>query len=172
VALELRYSTEADLPQVLTLEADPDVAPWITRWPRERHLRAISDPDETHMTFWDGNRREGYLLLAGVSDDTGAIELRRIVLARRGAGHGAQALRLALRHCFGELVAARVWLDVVPTNERALRLYAQIGFSGEGPPSGLHPLPARLIAPLRVMSISRERWAATPAAPQTRHTTA
>ncbi len=153
MSLSLRPTRADDLSDVLALEADPDVAPWITRWTRERHLRAISDADESHMSFADGGSFAGFLLLAGLCRPDRCVELRRIALRRRGEGRGKNALALALDRCFDEHAASRVWLDVVPRNLRAARLYELTGFLDGGLPPDGPP------TPLRVMSIDGAAWA-------------
>lgn len=86
MALTLRETAEEELPAVLALEADPDVSPWITTWPAERHLRAIQDPDEAHMAFWEETRHEGFLLLAGLR--TSGSTSSRTTCARSGSTNG------------------------------------------------------------------------------------
>lgn len=159
MGLMLRATVEADLPAVLALEADPDVAPWITSWPAARHREAISDPDQAHLTFIDGDRSVGFLLLAGLTGQNRSVELRRIALSRRGEGLGAAALTLTLEHAFGSCAAHRVWLDVLPDNARALRLYERTGFLAEGLLREAHLLPDGSFASLRLMSILHEEWA-------------
>jgi diamine N-acetyltransferase len=160
VALKLRETVEQDLAEVMAIEADPDVSPWITVWPAERHRRAIADPDEAHMVFFRRGRTVGFLLLAGLSGPERSIELRRIALACRGEGLGAPALELALGYAFDVLRARRVWLDVLADNRRALRLYARAGLrdDGEALQPHLHPDGSR--SPLRLMSIGQPEWAA------------
>jgi len=158
MALTLRETAEEELPAVLALEADPDVSPWITAWPAERHLRAIQDPDEAHMAFWDESRHEGFLLLAGLRNENHSVELRRIALRRRGEGLGAAALDLALAHAFGSCTAHRVWLDVLEDNMRAQRLYERAGFAAEGLMREAHLLPDGSFASLRLMSTLRGDW--------------
>jgi diamine N-acetyltransferase len=155
VALELRETVEQDLPGILAIEADPDVAPWITRWPLERHRLAVAEPDEAHLALYDGGSLVGFVLRAGLCDQTRSVELRRIALGRRGAGIGAGALALVLDHVFGGLRAVRVWLDVLPGNARALRLYERAGFIDEGMLPDAHLLPDGSSVALRVMSIRR-----------------
>ncbi|HEX9482512.1 MAG TPA: hypothetical protein VF927_10460 [Solirubrobacteraceae bacterium] len=92
--LALADTEHTSLAAVLALEANPDVAPWISAWPLERHERAIFDPDEAHLTFLDAGRFAGFVLLAGLSHESRSVELRRIVLYRRGAGLGPVALDL------------------------------------------------------------------------------
>jgi diamine N-acetyltransferase len=158
VPLSLRPTRPEDLDHVLALEADPDVSAWTATWPRERHLQAISDEDEAHLSIFEGPRHAGFALLIGVHDRNRAIELRRIALAQRGAGAGAQALDLVLDHAFGTCEAHRVWLDVMPGNARAQRVYERAGFVCEGVAREAHLLPDGSFAPLRVMSILVHEW--------------
>lgn len=153
MALKLRETVERDLPEVMAIEGDPDVSPWITVWPAERHRRALAEPDEAHMIFSHG-RTVGFLLLAGLNDPHRSIELRRIALSCRGAGLGAGALDLALGYAFDVLDGRRVWLDVLPGNARALLLYERAGFADDGPAPHRHLLPDGSSLPLRLMSIT------------------
>lgn len=155
MSLELRETVEQDLPAILAIEADPDVAPWVTRWPLERHRAAIAEADEAHLVLCDEQALVGFALLAGLSGQPRSIELRRIALSSRGAGLGALALAIVLDHSFGALRAGRVWLDVLPGNRRALRLYERAGFVDEGLLADAHLLPDGSSVPLRVMSIRR-----------------
>ncbi len=52
--------------------------------------------------------------------------------ARLGIGLGREAVRLVLRHAFGELRLHRVGLRVVAYNVRAIRCYLACGFVVEG----------------------------------------
>ncbi len=165
MALKLRETLEADLPDVMAIEGDPDVSPWITVWPAERHRRALAEPDEAHMIFSRRGRTVGFLLLAGLSDASRSIELRRIALSCRGQGLGAGALDLALGYAFDVLDGRRVWLDVLAGNVRALRLYDRAGFADDGPAPQRHLLPDGSSLPLRLMSITATDFRAAP--PQT-----
>ena len=49
--MDLRATADEDLPEVLALEADPDLAPWIGVWSAAQHRDAISEPDQAHLTF-------------------------------------------------------------------------------------------------------------------------
>lgn len=160
VELSLRATTEHDLAAVVALEADPDVAPWISPWTLERHLRALADPDLAHLSFEtaQGGAFAGFVLLGGLRDPAGSVELRRIALCGRGRGLGKPALGLALSHAFRSCAARRVWLDMLPANGRAAAVYARSGFQDDGIVPDAHPLPDGSLGPLRFMSISRGRW--------------
>ena len=127
----LRPTTAADLDFVMTAESDPEATPYVTVWSRSEHEHAIADSDQSHLLIHDGGEPVGFILLAGLDGRHRNLELRRIVV-RRGRGLGRQALALVLDHCFRELGAHRVWLDVKPHNERALRAYRALGFVHEG----------------------------------------
>jgi len=49
-----------------------------------------------------------------------------------GKGYGADALRLILRHGFGEMNLHRISLTVIAYNTRAIALYERFGFRREG----------------------------------------
>jgi diamine N-acetyltransferase len=130
--LQLVPAAEADLDFVLAAEADPEAAPYIAQWSRDRHRQAIGDPDEELLIVADDGEPLGFVLLAGMTGEHRTVELRRIVVVRRGEGVGRRALELVLERAFGELGAHRVWLDVKPHNERARRAYRAVGFVEEG----------------------------------------
>lgn len=127
-------TTSAEIPLVIASEADDDTSPFIIPWTAERHLTALSDPDCAHRSIRDAKTDEwlGFVLLFGLSSPHRAIELRRIVCARKGLGIGRAAVRAIVALAFGSLGAHRLWLDVKTTNARARHLYASEGFSEEG----------------------------------------
>ena len=70
---------------------------------------------------------------------------------------------LALGYAFDVLSALRVWLDVLPANARALRLYRSAGLVDDGVIEDAHLLPDGSLAETRLMSIRAERWSRAPA---------
>ena len=130
--LVLRFTALADLDFVLALEAGPEARPFIVSWSRRRHTEAIEDPGQEHLLVVEAERVVGFVLLAGLADDTDNIELRRIVIAEPGQGRGREALTLVLARAFGVLDAHRVWLDVMLRNDRARHVYRTAGFQKEG----------------------------------------
>jgi diamine N-acetyltransferase len=123
-----------DIDYVTAAESDADTATFIIPWTPERHLEAMKDADCAHLIIRrssDGNP-VGFVLLFGLTSHHSAIELRRIVAVKRGAGIGRAALRAVKSLAFGEHRAHRLWLDVKTTNLRARRLYRSEGFVEEG----------------------------------------
>jgi RimJ/RimL family protein N-acetyltransferase len=132
MTLKCKPTASSDLDFALTLEVDPDAAPWITTWTRSRHEQALLNPDEASWLLEEHASPVGFLLLAGLSSQSHSIELRRIVVGPKGEAIGRRALDLVLRFAFDDLNAHRVWLDVNIRNERARRAYAAAGFIQEG----------------------------------------
>lgn len=132
--IKLAPTSPADIPFVMASEADDDTSPFIFPWTTERHLAALADPDCAHLSIRDATTNEwlGFVLLFGLSSPHRAIELRRIVCARKGMGIGRAAIRAVIEMAFGSLGAHRLWLDVKTTNARARHLYASEGFCEEG----------------------------------------
>ena len=52
--------------------------------------------------------------------------------ADRGRGYGTEAMQLLLRYAFAELNLARVGLEALAANQRAIRSYQKAGFTLEG----------------------------------------
>jgi diamine N-acetyltransferase len=158
VSVALRPTTAADLDFVLAAESDPEASRFVTAEPREAHEATIADPNQQHLIACEGEERLGYVMLCGVEDPNRVIEVRRIVIVERGRGLGREALRLVVDRAFRELGAHRVWLDVLPHNERALRAYQAVGFVHEGVMreaqlvNGVHES-------LAIMSILEHEWA-------------
>jgi RimJ/RimL family protein N-acetyltransferase len=132
VVLKVRPAVRGDLGFVLALEADPEAAPWITRWSRSRHEQALEEPDEANLLLEEDAQLVGFALLAGLTSETRSVELRRIVVESKGKGVGRRALGLILDFAFDEIGAHRVWLDVKTHNDRARRAYEAVGFVQEG----------------------------------------
>jgi len=130
--LSLRPTEPDDLDFVLAAERDPEAAPNITPRPRERHLESFDHPNEGHLVVLEDGEPVGYALLEGFAQRHGSIEIRTLVITRRGQGVGRRALGLLLDHAFDDHGAHRVWLDVLSRNQRARRTYATVGFTHEG----------------------------------------
>lgn len=131
--LLLRPTTEADLDRVVALEASPDTARWLGETGRDWHTRALLDPDQEHLVAMVGGTIAGFIVLAGVGDPTQMVELRRIVVGtdHRRIGVGRELLRGAIAYAHETIQARGVWLDVKPTNHRAISLYRSEGFIQE-----------------------------------------
>jgi diamine N-acetyltransferase len=132
--IRLRPTTGDDLDWVAAVEHDPRNEPYVTQWPRQRHAAALDEPATRHLIIAGatGGERLGYVIIRGVGEPDGGVELLRVVVAEPGRGTGRAALRLVKRLAFTEYGAHRLWLDVVPGNTGARALYQSEGFVEEG----------------------------------------
>ncbi|MGH8835877.1 MAG: GNAT family N-acetyltransferase [Actinomycetes bacterium] len=151
----LRPTIEADLDSVVALEASPDTSRWLAETGRSWHTRALSDPDQEHLVVTVEDVVAGFVVLAGVCDPGGVVELRRMVVGaeHRGIGLGRELLHRAVAHAHETLGARGIWLDVKPTNHRAISLYHSEGFGQErmipGAPAAPDGTPPDLIVMTR-----------------------
>ncbi len=132
--IELRRTTENDLPYVLSAEGDADNSRFVATWPEEQHRAALSDANIEHLIIASKphNQRIGFAILAGLKGGNRSIEFMRIVVTDKGKGYGRAAVSAIKRHAFGALSAHRLWLDVKEQNTRARAVYEKEGFRYEG----------------------------------------
>jgi diamine N-acetyltransferase len=128
----VRQTTEADLDFVIDTEREPEAARFVHRFSRERHREAIAGVNEEHLLIVEDEDPVGFALLMGLGDENRSIEIRRIVVKRRGEGLGRRALILIVDRAFSRHGAHRVWLDTFTWNHRAQRAYLAAGFVREG----------------------------------------
>jgi diamine N-acetyltransferase len=132
MSLTLRRARPADLAFIHRLEHDPQNVPFITPWTRRQHQAAMKDRDCLQLIAEAEGKRVGFVFLRGLEDREGTVELKRIVIDAKGAGHGRAALRLAEQFVFKRPGSRCLWLDVKEFNPRARELYESEGFVKEG----------------------------------------
>ena len=132
--IELRHTTESDLPYVLAAEGDVENSRFINVWPEAQHRAALDDAHMEHLILvaQPQGDRIGFVILAGVNDTHRSVEFLRIVVTEKGQGYGRAAVRTIKRHAFEVLSAHRLWLDVKTHNARARAVYEKEGFCSEG----------------------------------------
>ena len=131
--MHLRDATAEDLDFIVAQEVRPEFAAFIFNWGHERHAANLGDADKRYLIAEEASAGPvGYVILAGLAGDNGAVELTRVVAAEPGRGHGRAIMAAAMELVFADLGAHRLWLDVFPENERARRLYRALGFVEEG----------------------------------------
>jgi diamine N-acetyltransferase len=124
----------SDLDYVSQVEQDQTNMPFITPWDRTQHEGAVRIPDFRHFIVETGHdaQRLGFVILQGCRNPQRSVELKRIVLQRKGQGLGRACVRRLKAMAFDELRAHRFWLDVKSLNQRAHALYLSEGFVEEG----------------------------------------
>lgn len=134
MSVQLRPTRPADIPFVYETEHAAENRPFLLPWTEERHWQALAHPDIRHLIVeeTESGRAVGYVIIAGLTNLHGSIELMRITISAKGKGYGRRVLRQVKRWAFEEQQAHRLWLDVKEENERALNLYLSEGFVIEG----------------------------------------
>ncbi len=132
--IRLRPTMLSDLDYVISVENDAQNLPFITPWERTQHEGAVRFPDFRHFIVEAGEdyAANGFVILQGCRNPHKSVELKRLVLQRKGQGLGRACVRLLKQMAFRDLGAHRFWLDVKTLNERAYALYRSEGFVEEG----------------------------------------
>ncbi|MEB3355417.1 MAG: GNAT family protein [Synechococcales bacterium] len=130
----LRPSHLDDLDFVLAAENAPENSPFVSQWPRDRHIAALGDPDDAHLILerQADLKPVGYLIFQGLTEPNLSRQLRRLVVTEKGKGYGRAGVRLAKQLAFETWGIHRLWLDVKTFNTRAQALYRSEGFVVEG----------------------------------------
>ena len=143
---------------MVAAESAPHARQWVSPATEERHLRALADPTMLQLIVESDGRPVGHVLLTGLERAAMGIEFRRYVVWEQGRGFGSAALPLVLAHCFDDLGTHRVWLDVMPDNARARRVYEGAGFRREGVLRDALRRPDGSLVPLVLMAITAAEW--------------
>jgi diamine N-acetyltransferase len=131
--MSLRSAVLADVPRIVALEAAPGARHFVGQWTEERHRATLASDDARYfVSETETGEFEGYAILRGLAETSGAIELKRIVVGVPGLGLGRRILEELIRISFEELHGHRLFLDVFEDNARARHLYESMGFVYEG----------------------------------------
>lgn len=126
---QIRPATEADVPAVVELLADPGV----TRWWGATPAADVREELATSFVVVVDGEVAGWLQVDEETWFQGPRVAFDIALADRfqGRGHGPAALRLAIAH-FAARGHHRFTIDPAVANEHAIRAYAAVGFKPVG----------------------------------------
>ena len=149
VTIELRPTSEADLPDLMALWNDGRVMAFVgypnglgatpdsmAAWFR----RLVADPSRRHRSIHDphlGFCGEAYVAV-DPSHDLAALDIKLRPEAQ-GRGIASRALQQVLEEIFAGALAGRAYVDPSRHNERALRLYERLGFVETTRPAWLGP---------------------------------
>ena len=133
-SITLTKTLSQDLDFVINAERHPDNCNYVYQWSHTEHLQALTNPDQAHyiIKLVDTGEMVGYVILDEVQNSSNSINLRRLVVTKKGLGIGAKALKAIQQIAFTQLNAHRLWLDVFTDNQTAYQLYKKVGFVEEG----------------------------------------
>ena len=131
----LRPITVADIPRLAEIVAEPEIAYWwLGLTEDDLREKAGSEKDAMVFVIEEGGEVVG-LVEAGEENEPdyrhASVDIF-VTAARRGQGLGADAIRTLARHLFEDRGHHRITNDPAATNERAIRVYEQIGFKRVG----------------------------------------
>ncbi|MFD7874261.1 GNAT family N-acetyltransferase [Streptomyces sp. NPDC059766] len=128
--LQIRAVTEADLPELVRLDAEAFPSGPYPYFVLRQFLDAYGD----HMLVLDdGASLLGYVLATAPNRDLSWILSLAITPGLQGQGLGRRMMSEILDHLRSEGVK-EVWLTVEPGNDTAVLLYRSLGFAPEGAP--------------------------------------
>ncbi|HWA94315.1 MAG TPA: GNAT family protein [Terracidiphilus sp.] len=129
----LHRATLDDIPAILFLERLAEAQRYVGQWTEERHRATLTGTDARYyIAHAEDDSPAAYVILRGLAETSGSLELKRVVVAQPGNGLGRRILNEILRIAFVELSAHRLFLDVYDDNARARHVYESLGFQYEG----------------------------------------
>ena len=139
--VRIRPIEEADLSLMVELRAEPSV------WMNLGNIEIIGLREQKHWfdSLLANPKARYYVLCSAKVDFIGIVRTDEIDYINRsirvggdilpefqGQGYGARMFQLLKKYCFDYLNMNRIWLLVLETNEKALRLYRRAGLVEEG----------------------------------------
>jgi aminoglycoside 6'-N-acetyltransferase len=133
--LVLREPDEADLPSLVTILREPEVARW---WPgfdeAEARLAFLGRDDVTVLTIEHQGRPIGAVQFHEQDDPSyrhAGVDLF-VSSAWQGKGVGGEAVKAVAKHLFQSRGHHRLVIDPAASNLRAIRAYEKVGFRKVG----------------------------------------
>ncbi|MGH8247096.1 MAG: UDP-4-amino-4,6-dideoxy-N-acetyl-beta-L-altrosamine N-acetyltransferase, partial [Gammaproteobacteria bacterium] len=136
-----RVVEETDLEQVRALRNDPST--WvhltdphlITREAQRQWFAGLANrPDRMYLVICD--EQQPFIGIVRMDEYDRLHRSIRVgadvAPELRGQGYGKKTFQALKKYCFDMLNLHRIWLAVLETNERAIRLYLSQGFQMEG----------------------------------------
>lgn len=145
-SIRMRLIEEADLEITRLWRNRDDARVWFKtshRLTDEQHRGWFSKYQNKDDDFLFVVESEGHMVgqasVYDVQEDSSCAEIGRFLVApgSRGKGYMGQACELLIHFCANTLNLKYLFLEVIQTNERAIRLYQRNGFSVESRYDGL-----------------------------------
>nr|WP_236783449.1 GNAT family N-acetyltransferase [Aliivibrio fischeri] len=127
IVIELRKSRFEDIPSFVLYERAPETSDFIIPYTSDKHHEEMNNSNINYLSIFSEGALSGFIIL--VKSSSRCIELRRLVVDKRGHGLGQEALKLLESYCINELNTKRIWLDVFSSNKRGLHIYNKLGYS-------------------------------------------
>ena len=128
----LRPATPDDIAFIMRTERSPGYPELVGTYDKQTHLRLMAMPLVRYVVYELDRAPLGFAELRRDVDGMGNVQLHRLAVAPAGRGHGALFLSALCADVFSDPEIGRIWLDLLPDNLRARRVYEKTGFRIEG----------------------------------------
>jgi diamine N-acetyltransferase len=156
--VQLRLLAEDDLVMTLAWRNRDEVRKWfgmsdvLSLAEHQEWFRAHQLTDDALMFIVEemqSGEPVGQVSIYGIDRDTGDAEVGRFIAAPGASGKGLirEAIQALVSFAFTELSLRKVYLEVLPSNARAIRLYESLGFQRIGEAAGTKMLLMEKIRP-------------------------
>lgn len=156
-SLTVEQASAADIPLIMSIERSPGYPALVGSYDADEHRRRMEAPTCHYLLCRSGGELVGFTVIRRDDDGMGTAQLHRIAVSPPGKGYGSSFLQEICQWIFAEDDIQRLWLDVLPSNERAARLYLSMGFVREGVMRSALSVPGGR-QDLVLMSLLREDW--------------
>jgi aminoglycoside 6'-N-acetyltransferase len=129
--VSLRRTVEADVPVLLRILREPEVAEW---WRRDEWERLDETDAATFSVLWEGSV-VGCIQYSEETDPdywSAAVDIF-VSAAAQGRGVGPDAMRTLIAWLFDARGHHRLTVDPAAANARAIHVYEKLGFRAVGP---------------------------------------
>ena len=157
-SVSARPASETDIPFIMSVERIPGYSALVGSFDAVEHRRRFHEPNTTYFICVRGAEPIGFAVVRLDGDGMGNAQLHRIAMAPSGLGYGTAFLNEICRTTFALPGVGRLWLDLLPSNAHAKRVYAKAGFVEEGTMRFALRLSDGSRNDLVLMSLLREDW--------------
>jgi len=155
----LRRGTAADIPFIMATERLDGYGDLVGRWDDIQHAAALADARYAYFIAEVDGEPAGFSILCDWASSEQVTLVKRVAVARPGAGHGRAMIRAIVDTAFVETDVHRLWIGCFPDNLRARRAYEAVGFVAEGVARGSAYFLGKHRDEL-ILSILRSEWEA------------
>ena len=156
-SLTVELASAADIPLIMAIERSPGYPALVGSYDADDHRRRMEAPTCDYLLCRSVGQLVGFAVIRRDEDGMGTAQLHRIAVSPPGQGYGSSFLEEICLWMFAKDDIQRLWLDVLPSNERAARVYRSMGFVREGVMRSALSVPGGR-QDLVLMSLLREDW--------------
>lgn len=131
--LQCVSAEEADIPEIMEIEHDPENSKYIFTGEFAEHRGEIEREDVLLIAIRPKGERRlvGYVII-DLDFESDWFEIRRIAFSEKNQGYGRETLDGLLRYAFEERKVNKVWLEAYADNKVGRHLYESMGFHIDG----------------------------------------